>query len=68
MFEDFEWNAEVNITSEAVNKAEMATTLNSMLNFLARKQGQPLTPDERSIEPMMKAIRKLLGWIMGLKN
>jgi len=27
-----------------------------------------LTPDKRSIEPMMKAIKKLLGWIMGLKN
>lgn len=49
VFEDFQWTAECDITGESVNKAEMATTINSILNFLARKQGQPLTPDERLV-------------------
>lgn len=49
VFEDFEWECDVEITGESSNKAEMATTINSILNFLARKQGQPLTPDERLV-------------------
>ena len=44
--------------------AQMMRTVFSQLQY----HQLSLTPDERSIEPMMKAIRKLLGWIMGLKN
>ena len=44
--------------------AQMMRTVFSQLQYYQLS----LTPDKRSIEPMMKAIKKLLGWIMGLKN
>ena len=46
LFEDLEWDVEVDITNENVDK-DAATTLNSLLAFFARKQGQPLTPEEK---------------------
>jgi DNA-binding transcriptional regulator YbjK len=44
--------------------AQMMRTVFSQLQY----NQLPLPPEERSIEPIQKVTRKLLGWIMGLKN
>ncbi len=46
VFKDYEFEAEVDIQTNDVDK-DAATTLNSLLSFFARKQGQPLTPEEK---------------------
>lgn len=49
-FEDFDWNSlEIDITGEQRDVQEVLTTLNSVLMFFARKQGQPLTQQEELI-------------------
>ncbi len=43
---DFEWDVIVDVTGEEVDP-NAATTLNTLLMFFAKKQGQPLTPEEQ---------------------
>ncbi len=44
--------------------AQMMRTIFSQLQY----SQLAITPSERSIEPIQKTTRKLMGWIMGLKN
>jgi hypothetical protein len=45
---DLEWDVEVDVTNENVDK-DAATTLNSLLQFFQAKQGMPMTPEERFV-------------------
>lgn len=45
-FKDLEWELEVDTTGENVDK-DAVTTLNTILNFFAKKNGQPLSPEEK---------------------
>lgn len=46
VFKDLEWDLQVDVTGEGVDK-DMATTWNTLLAFYAKKQGMPLTPYEK---------------------
>jgi hypothetical protein len=46
VFENFEWECEVDVTGESTDK-DLPTTLNTLLSFFIKKQGQPLTPMEK---------------------
>lgn len=46
MLKDFEWEVEVDVVDDDVDQDAM-TTLNSLLMFFAKKQGQPLSPQEQ---------------------
>lgn len=48
IFKDLEWDIEVNVTGESVDK-DAAQTLNTLLTFFQNKQGQPLTPQEQFV-------------------
>ncbi|MFA6314973.1 MAG: hypothetical protein WC648_01205 [Candidatus Paceibacterota bacterium] len=47
-FKNLEWEVQVDVTGESTDQNDM-TTLNTMLAFFARKQGMPLTPEEKLI-------------------
>lgn len=49
VLKDFEWDVEVEITNETTDKEAIFTTLNTLLQIIASKQGQPLSPDEKLI-------------------
>ena len=44
---DLEWDVEVDITGENYDTQTAMATINSFLTFLARKNGQPITEEER---------------------
>jgi hypothetical protein len=46
MFKDFEWDADVDPSGEASDKQAAMTTLNTALQMVISKQGQPMTPVE----------------------
>lgn len=46
--DDMEWDLDIDITGESFDK-EALTTLNTLLTFFAKKQGQPLTPEEKLV-------------------
>jgi hypothetical protein len=48
LFEDLEWELDIDISGESVDK-EAATTFTTLLTFFANKQGMPLTPDEKLV-------------------
>jgi hypothetical protein len=45
---DLEWEVEVDVTNENIDK-DAATTLNTLLQFFQAKQGMPMTPEERFV-------------------
>ncbi len=45
---DLEWKIKVDVTNENVDPDAMVT-LNTLLKFIASKQGQPMTSDERLV-------------------
>jgi hypothetical protein len=52
------------------NKKDPEIDAQMMRTIFSQLQYRQLTiePNERSIEPIHHATRKLMGWIMGLKN
>ena len=48
-FKDFEWDVEFQITGENNDKQAALTTLNTTLQLLLAKQGQPFTPAEQLV-------------------
>lgn len=63
VFKDFEWECEVDVTGEATDK-DAVTTLNTLLQFFAAKQGQPLTPEEKLV---MNKVLTLTGAVSPLE-
>ena len=49
VFKDFEWDCEFEITGENEDKQAALTTLNTTLQLLLSKQGQPFTPQEKLV-------------------
>lgn len=49
MFEDLEWDLEVDITGENEDKNAVLTTLTSTFQTLAGMQGRPMTPQEKFV-------------------
>lgn len=47
-FKDIEWDLDIDTMTSSENN-DAVTTLNTLLQFFARKQGQPLTPEENLI-------------------
>lgn len=46
VFKDLEWDVEVEVTGETSDKQSALTTLNTMMQMIIAKQGQPMTPQE----------------------
>lgn len=59
LFKDLEWEVEVDITNENVDK-DAATTLNTLLRFFQAKGGNPLTPEEKFV---VEKILRLTGTV-----
>ncbi len=59
VFKDLEWDVEVDVTNENVDK-DAASTLNTLLQFFQAKQGQPLTPEEKFV---VEKILRLTGTV-----
>lgn len=59
VFKDLEWDVEVDVTNENVDK-DAATTLTTLLQFFQQKQGTPLTPEERFV---VERILRLSGTV-----
>ena len=49
VFKDFEWDCQCNITGESQDKQAALATLNTTLQILLAKQGQPFTPEEKLV-------------------
>ena len=47
LLEEFEWDAEVEITNENSNKESTMTSLTTLFQAIISKQGQPFTPEEK---------------------
>lgn len=59
IFKDLEWDIEVDVTNENVDK-DAAATLNTLLTFFQNKQGQPMTPEEKFV---IEKILRLTGTV-----
>lgn len=46
---DFEWDVEVEVTNETTDKDARLTTLTTLFQIIVGKQGQPMSPDEKTI-------------------
>lgn len=45
----FEWDVEVEVTNETTDKDARLTTLTTLFQIIVGKQGQPMSPDEKTI-------------------
>ncbi len=45
----FEWDVEVEVTNETTDKEARLTTLTTLFQIIVGKQGQPMSPDEKTI-------------------
>ncbi len=64
VFKDLQWDVEVEITGESSDKQAALTTLNTTLQIIMAKQGQPMTPDEKLV---FNKILALTGEISALE-
>lgn len=49
IFKDLEWDVEVEVTGESSDKQAALTTLNTTLQIIMSKQGQPMSPEEKLV-------------------
>lgn len=49
VFKDLQWDVEVEVTGESSDTQAALTTLNTTLQYIIGKQGQPLTPQEKLV-------------------
>lgn len=49
IFKNLEWDVEVEVTGESSDKQAALTTLNTALQIIMAKQGQPMSPDEKLV-------------------